>query len=44
MQVAFKPTFYNVTFDSSMCQVYSTKKKVDLFFDETFEYTMICML
>jgi hypothetical protein len=44
MQVAFKPTFYNVTFDSSMCQVYSTKDKVDLFFGDALEYTMIFML
>jgi hypothetical protein len=40
----FLPTFYNVTFDSNMCQVYSTKEKVDLFFGEAFEYTIIFML
>jgi hypothetical protein len=34
MQVVFKITFYNVTFDSNMCEVYSTKKKIDLYFGE----------
>jgi hypothetical protein len=24
-----------------MCEIYSTKEKVDLFFDEAFQYTMI---
>jgi hypothetical protein len=31
-----KPTFYNERFYSSMCQVYSTKEKVDLFFGDAF--------
>jgi len=31
MQVAFKPTFHSVTFDSNMCRVYFTKEKVDFF-------------
>jgi hypothetical protein len=44
MQVALKPTFCNVTFDSNVCQVYSTKEKVNIFFGEVFEYTMIFML
>jgi hypothetical protein len=39
-----KLTFYSVTIDLSMCQVYFTKKKVDLFFREALEYTMIFML
>jgi hypothetical protein len=39
MQVLLKPTFYSVRFDSSMCQVYSTKDKVDLFFGDALEYT-----
>jgi hypothetical protein len=44
MQVAFKTYFLHVTFDSSMCQVYSTKEKIDFFFNEALEYTMIFML
>jgi hypothetical protein len=44
MQVAFRFIFYNVTFDSSMCQVYFTKEKIDLIFGEAFEYTIIFML
>jgi hypothetical protein len=43
MQVAFK-TYFSVTFDSSLCQLYSTKEKIDFFFGEAFEYTMIFML
>jgi hypothetical protein len=43
MQVAFKTYFLQCN-DSSMCQVYSTKEKVDLFFGESFEYIMIFML
>jgi hypothetical protein len=39
-----KPIFYNVTFVSSMCQVYSTKEKVKFIFFPSFEYTMIFML
>jgi hypothetical protein len=39
-----QPTFYNVTFDSSMCQVYSTKEKIDFSFSEALEYTMIFIL
>jgi len=31
MQVAFKTYFLHVTLDSSMCEVYSTKKKKDIF-------------
>jgi hypothetical protein len=31
MQVAFKTYFLHVTFDSSMCEVYSTKEKIDIF-------------
>jgi hypothetical protein len=42
MQVAFKTCF--LAFDSNMCQVYSTKVKIDLFFGVAFEYTMIFML
>jgi hypothetical protein len=30
MQVAFKTYFLHVTFDSSMCQMYSTKEKIDI--------------
>jgi hypothetical protein len=44
MQVAFKIYFLHVGFDSSICHVYSTKEKVDLFFGDAFEYTMIFML
>jgi hypothetical protein len=42
MQV-LKPTFCNVRFDSSVCEIYSTKEKVDLFFGDAFENTMIFM-
>jgi hypothetical protein len=44
MQVVFKPTLCSVRFASTMCQVHSTKEKVDLFFGDAFEYTMIFML
>jgi hypothetical protein len=44
MQVVFKPMFYNVRFDSSICHVYFTKEKVDFFFGDAFEYKMIFML
>jgi len=44
MQVAFKTSFCNVRFNSSMCHIYPTKEKVDLFFGDAFEYTMIFIL
>jgi hypothetical protein len=39
-----KLTFYNVTFVSSMCQTYSTKKKVKFIYFPSFQYTIIFML
>jgi len=39
-----KLTFCSLRFDSNMCQVYSTKEKIDLFFGDALEYTMIFML
>jgi hypothetical protein len=41
MQVVLKPIFCSVIFDSSLCQVYSTKEKIDFFFGDALEYTMI---
>lgn len=39
-----KLTFYSVTIDLSMCQVYFTKKKGDFFFGDALEFTMNFML
>ncbi len=36
-----KLTFCSARFDSNMCQIYYTKKKIDLFFGDTFENIMI---
>jgi hypothetical protein len=45
MQVAFrKPTLCSARFDSSMCQVYYTKQKVEFFLGDALEYIMIFML
>jgi len=45
MQLAFKTYFFcSIRFYSNMCQVYSTKKKVDLFFSDALEHIMIFML
>jgi hypothetical protein len=41
VKVGFKCTFRNVRFVSSMCQVYSTKEKVNFIYFLSFEYTMI---